>query len=155
MAALLIQGQIGIVIGMDEEVRVGLEVRHARTQEVEVFVGNEIDLSAVAIRVESRDSTELHPRPESPSVLLCFEHDLVVIAEQRDEAASLRQIDQRVEHAFGVDAPIHMIAERDDRVILLRIDGGKDRGKSVRTAVDVSDGDCAGEFVIHCLPLFC
>ena len=96
-----------------------------------MLVGHEVDLASVAIRVEGRDSTELHPRSECRPIVFGRQHDLVVIAEDRDQAASLRQIDQHVEHALRVEASINVIAQRDDRVIWLRIDGGKDRGQGV------------------------
>ena len=61
MAILLIQGQTGIVIGVDEEVRVGLEVRQARPQEVE---GLEVE-SDPGVETAIRDLKKLPSPPVS------------------------------------------------------------------------------------------
>src|SRR5438105_967047 len=67
-----------------------------------------------------------------------------MVAEDRNEPASNGQLYQHVEHALGVHSSVHVVAQRDERVVLLWIDGSQDRAKGVRAAVNVSDGDSAG-----------
>ena len=66
-----------------------------------------------------------------------------MVAHQRDQVASALKFDQLVQHTLAVDPPIHVVAQRDERVVRLNVDGGENRGEGCGTAVDVADGDGA------------
>lgn len=84
-------------------------------------------------RYLSRDmrplSTKLHPPLKFSFVVPGSEHLFFVIAQDWHKSASTRQLNQHVQHAFGVVAPVHVVAQRDDRVVEKGIDGTRQRGK--------------------------
>jgi hypothetical protein len=70
-----------------------------------------------------------------------------VIAQDRNESATVAQGNQLFDDAFAVDATVHKVAQRGKHIVRLRCDQFDQLRQGRGTAVDVSDGDGAGHFV--------
>lgn len=66
-------------------------------------------------------SVERHePKTQIVPAVAGVKHHLVMVAQDRDQAAVLGQRDQLVEHSFGVEAAIDLITQSNDRVVRRR-----------------------------------
>lgn len=143
MVVLPVEREIGPVVGVDEEVRVGLEERHAPFEETEVYDGDQIDSACGPVAVEGSVTTAVEPESEIVLAIPGVQHHLIVISQDRHEAAAVGQGDQLVENAFAVEATIYEITERHDGVFGLRIDGLDECGQGGRATVNVTNGYCS------------
>ena len=66
---------------------------------------------------------------------------LVVVAQERDQRASLFQRDQSLDHTPAVRTTVDVIAQRDDHVVGPGLDRLEQGFQGSRTTVDVADGD--------------
>jgi hypothetical protein len=140
---LPIEGEIGPVVRVHEEVRVRLEVGDAALQEPEVLSRHKVERPARPVGVQGRDPAAVHPEPEIGPAFAGSEHHLVVVAEDRNEPAAALQLDEQVEHALRVGAAVHVVPEQDERIVRLRGDGFEQRSQCCRAAVNVADRDGA------------
>jgi hypothetical protein len=140
VVVLLVERQIRPVIGVDEEVRNGLVEGKTPFEESEVGSRDEIEPSRRAVGVQGSVTTAVQPESEIVFAVSGPKHHLVVVSQDRHKAASVGQDDQLIENALAVDATINVIAQRDDRVVRLRIDGLDECGQGGRAAVDVANG---------------
>ena len=75
-------------------------------------------------------------------------HDLVV-AQQRHESAVLLQIQQLVQDATTIRPAIDVIAQQHQRIGAGRSQRFDQRGKCLRTAVNVTNGNCAIQWISY------
>lgn len=87
----------------------------------DIDLGKTVRLAAVTTRLPE-------PLPDD-HVLLSLEHHFIVVAQQRHQAAALFQLDQEIDGSLAVDASIHVVAERHNRIAGLRRDGREQRSK--------------------------
>lgn len=80
---LPVEGQVGPIIGMNEQVILGLKIVTARLQKAEMFSRHGVESRAVAVRIERRLSAAFQPKPQVAFSLPRVQHHLVVVAENR------------------------------------------------------------------------
>ena len=69
-----------------------------------------------------------------------LEHDLIVVAQKRNQRALFFECDQLVQHASAVRAAVHIVTERDDDVDVLRFYDIEQTLECSRASVYVTDG---------------
>ena len=89
---------------------------------------HQVKPTAVAIAVEGGDPAHFQKEAKGSLVVAGCEHRGVVISKDWDQVAATSQIKKLVENALGVVTSIDDIAEGDDGVLGLGIDGG-DQGR--------------------------
>ena len=116
-------GPVRIVVGVHEDVCLGLEIIPAPSDESNVLCGNHIQVGATGgVRPQRLLSPELEPVTELRPVFQGVEQHLLVVAHQRDQLASTRESDQLLHGALAVRSAVDEIAEDDDDVVGPRID---------------------------------
>ena len=127
---LIRKGHVGIVVRVAEE-----SASQSRST-CDSFSGipnarparNQADLSRHSCR--GRDAAHFQEEAKGSFVVAGFEHRGVVISKDRDQVAATSQIEKLIEDALGVVPSVDVIAERDDGVVGLGIDGFDQGGES-------------------------
>lgn len=94
---------------MDEDVGVGLVEVQARLQELEVLLRDEREVTSGAVGGEGGQAAHAQPGRRVEAGAGLQEH-LLVVAQQRDQAAAASQVDEPVEHTTGVRATVDVVA---------------------------------------------
>ena len=99
-----------------EDERVGLVEAQAALQELEMVVGDEGEFPAGAVGGEGGQAAHAEPGRRVEARAGLQEH-LVVVAQQRDQAAAATQVDQPVDDAPAVRPSVDVVAQGDDDVL--------------------------------------
>ena len=143
--ALLMEGQHGVEVGVDEDVGVRLMQAAAPPgDELDVRFGDEVpgDRLVTAVGLQRLQAADGLPGSQvEPFKHGLHEQDLVV-AGQGNELGGLFQADEGVQHALGVGAAVHIIPERHQHVVRARLHGFQQGAQGGGAAVNVTDGQC-------------
>src|SRR4051812_23984328 len=106
---LLGQSQFRLVVGVQENVRVRLEVRLARFEEAKMLARNEIEPPGVSVGIQCRIAAAIEPELKVGAAIPGVKHHLIVIPKNGNQSASLAESNELIEDALGVDSPIYVI----------------------------------------------
>lgn len=147
LARLLIHGQVGVEIGVHENVRVGfVPVVASLLDEMPVRVRHIFQRCPQAVRLKCLYSPECQPETDVvPAPLFGAEHHDLMIAAQRDQSAGHVKFKQAIKDVFAVRPAIDVIAERDDGIIGRGRNEREQRFERRETAVNIANGERAHE----------
>ena len=84
-------------------------------------------------------AAEAEPAGEQGSGAACPQHHDLVVSPEMDELAALAQVDEEIDHSFGIGAAIDVVAERDQGIILLDLNLGYQGLEGREAAMDIAD----------------
>jgi hypothetical protein len=142
-AVLLLQRQVGVGAGVDEQVRLRLVVvPQVLLQEPPVPLRHlvvHVVIRPVAVAVQRLAAAEAQPHAPLGAVEARVEHHLVVVAAQRDQPAGVEHLDEPVEHLARLQAAIDVVAQGDEAVLGPGGDHLEQRLQRRQAAVDIAD----------------
>ena len=140
---LLVHRQVGEIVRMDKDVRIGFVVVPAAFEEGEVLPGDVVKTSARPVGVERGEAAhpDQHGAPAAsrPDV----EEDLIVVAQQGEQPTAPAQADEEVEDAPAVRPPVDVVAQGDHDVLGIGLDRVDQGSQRQRAAVNVADSNRA------------
>ena len=110
----------------------------------------------VTVGIKAGDATAFHPPIEFLFTVFALQHHLVVITQNTNKIAARLESNQFLNHAARVETAIYIVAQRNDDVLLLRMDRSNQGFESYRTSVDIANSDGPGILSFrnfHRLPL--
>ena len=132
--------QVGEVVAVNVKVTFRLVEQPAAAQKLDVRRQNVFGPLGI-VRSQRRVAAKQEPIdvPLLPTVVDLQQH-VVVVAQQRDQAALPPQVDQPLDRSTAVGAAVHVVAQCNDRVVRLRPNRRQQGFESGQAAVDVADG---------------
>lgn len=140
---LLVDGDFGFEVGVDEEVGLGFDERLVAEEEGPVLFGDVIH-AVGPVGVEG-----FLPSPDVDPVCVVGVVDagedelFFVITAKEVDVEVLALLDEEVDDFFGVRSPIDVVAHEDDVVLGLWGEGFPKGEEGLETAVDIADCKCS------------
>lgn len=141
---LIAQTPLGLVVSMGKKVRLGFievapsanifNVRFRRWKEFSI---------GPAIRFDGRTAANFKPVIGLRLAIQKVQHHFFMIAKQRNELASFTQRKHFVNHLPAVRPAIDTVAQRDQRIIRLRLNDFDESAQRLCTSMDIANSDHA------------
>ena len=140
---LLVDGDFGFEVGVDENMALGLDEGLVAKEEGPVFFGDVVHAIG-AIGIEGLlSSPDRYPVIEVGSVDTGENEFLFVVAAKEVDLEVLVLLDEKVDHFFGMSSPVHVVAHEDDVVFRLRVERLPKGEERFEAAVNVTDSKCS------------
>jgi hypothetical protein len=146
---LFFEPEFRLIVSVHEKEVFGFKVISTTLQEVEMSLRNLRQPAAVAVRIERRLPSAMHPEIEGGSRSGGVQHHFFVVAEQWNQLTLPVQGEELVQHSPTVDSSVNVVAQSDDRVVSLRLNQVEKRFESCRTAMNIADGDQSSALLQH------
>jgi hypothetical protein len=113
---LLFQRQMAQVVRVDEKMPSGFIVRDAALEEFDMPSGDLVRVRA-AVGIEGLAAAVPQPVAKTGRAAAHLEEHLVMVAQDRHKTTSVAQGDKHFDGPRAVGAAVHIVAQRDERVV--------------------------------------
>lgn len=138
---------LGVVVGMDDDVRWGLVVGEKRFEEFAVGGWDNRQVADEAVAFHGFVSTVVEPAEGFASSLEDREHHFFMVSHEWKKLRVGFEFYEPIDDPFGVWSSVDVVSDGYYDVFLSRSDGGKKGVQGAEAAVDITDcdGTCHGK----------
>ena len=138
---------LGVVVGMDDDMRWGFVVGEKRFEEFAVGGRDNRQVADEAVAFHGFVSPVVEPAEGFASSVEDREHHFFVVSHEWKELCLGFEFHEPFDDPFGVWSSVDVVSDGHDNVFLGRADGGKKGVQGAEAAVDITDcdGTCHGK----------